>query len=46
MPLKWSELDESQLPRFHVSDIELWRKRLARDPWKEMLETDQRLPLS
>ena len=46
MPLSWSELDSDRLPRFAVSDIQQWRKRLARDPWKEMLVTDQRLLLS
>jgi len=46
MPIRWSELDEDQPPRFHVSDIQIWRKRLARDPWKEMLEIDQSLPLT
>jgi len=46
MPLSWSELDQEQLPRFQVSDIQVWRKRLARDPWKGMLTLDQRLTLS
>jgi bifunctional non-homologous end joining protein LigD len=46
MPLRWSELAGEQPPRFHVSDIQVWRKRLARDPWQEMLEIDQRLSLS
>ena len=46
MPLRWSELDGEQPPRFHVSDIQVWRKRLERDPWQEMLEIDQRLLLS
>jgi bifunctional non-homologous end joining protein LigD len=44
MPLSWSELDEKELPRFRVADIQT-RKRLARDPWKEMLKLDQRLKL-
>jgi bifunctional non-homologous end joining protein LigD len=46
MPLSWSELDQEELPRFQVSDIQVWRKRLARDPWKEMLKLDQRLMLA
>jgi bifunctional non-homologous end joining protein LigD len=46
VPLSWSELEAKELPRFHVSDIQVWRKRLARDPWKEMLEIEQSLPLS
>ncbi|HWG22297.1 MAG TPA: DNA ligase D [Terracidiphilus sp.] len=45
MPLSWSELDDRSLPRFEVSDIQGWRERLARDPWKEMLKLDQRLTL-
>jgi bifunctional non-homologous end joining protein LigD len=45
MPLSWNELDEQHPPRFLVSDIQVWRKRLARDPWKEMLKLDQRLKL-
>ncbi len=45
MPLKWSALDEKQPPRFLVSDIQEWRKRLGRDPWEEMSDLDQRLPL-
>jgi bifunctional non-homologous end joining protein LigD len=45
MPLSWSELDQDHLPRFQVSDIQVWRKRLARDPWKEMLKLDQQLKL-
>ncbi|KAA6461175.1 DNA ligase D [Acidobacteria bacterium AB60] len=46
MPLRWSELDGKELPRFQVSDIQVWRKRLSRDPWEEMLETDQELSIS
>lgn len=46
MPLSWSELDHDSPPRFSVSDIQVWRKRLARDPWKEMLKLDQRLTLA
>lgn len=45
MPLSWSELDEDRQPRFLVSDIQVWRKRLSRDPWKEMAKIDQRLSL-
>jgi len=29
MPLSWSELDQGQPPRFQVSGIQLWRRRLA-----------------
>lgn len=45
MPLAWSELDEKEPPRFAVSDIQVWRKRLQRDPWKDMARIDQRLPI-
>jgi bifunctional non-homologous end joining protein LigD len=45
MPLSWSELDQQGPPRFLVSDIQQWRKRLSRDPWKDMLKMDQRLKL-
>lgn len=45
VPLRWSELDADEPPRFHVSDLQSWRKRLARDPWKAMFQLDQRLPL-
>ena len=46
MPLSWSELNAKERPRFGVSDIPEWKKRLKRDPWKEMPQTDQRLKLS
>ena len=42
-PLSWNELKLDHLPRFHVSDFSEWQKRLSRDPWKELLELDQRL---
>jgi bifunctional non-homologous end joining protein LigD len=45
MPLSWNELNADRPPRFTVSDIKQWRRRLSRDPWKEMLEIDQRLSL-
>jgi bifunctional non-homologous end joining protein LigD len=45
MPLSWSELNSKERPRFRVGDILQWRKRLSRDPWKEMLRMEQRLIL-
>jgi bifunctional non-homologous end joining protein LigD len=45
MPLGWSELNADRLPRFTVSDIKQWRRRLSRDPWRDMLGMDQRLSL-
>ncbi len=44
MPLHWSELKSDQPPRFRVVDFPQWRKRLTRDPWKELPKTRQRLP--
>ena len=43
MPLSWNELKSEDRPRFQVADFSGWRKRLSRDPWKEMPELDQRL---
>jgi len=44
VPLTWNELGDAP-PRFLVADFAAWRKRLGRDPWKEMLQSDQRLRL-
>jgi bifunctional non-homologous end joining protein LigD len=43
LPLTWNELKSDHPPRFRVSDLPQWRKRLSRDPWKEMLKLRQRL---
>jgi bifunctional non-homologous end joining protein LigD len=43
MPLSWSELKADRVPRFQVSDFSRWRKRLSRDPWKNMTKLQQRL---
>jgi bifunctional non-homologous end joining protein LigD len=43
MTLKWSELEMGKMPAFRVADFAQWRKRLARDPWKDMLKVKQRL---
>ncbi len=45
MPLSWSELKSAHPPRFHVSDFPEWKKRLARNPWKEISKLQQRLVL-
>jgi bifunctional non-homologous end joining protein LigD len=45
MPLSWSELTAPQFPRFTVSDLHEWKKRLARDPWKDMSSLQQSLTL-
>jgi bifunctional non-homologous end joining protein LigD len=43
LPLSWSELKSDRPPRFLVADFRDWRKRLSRDPWKEMLKLRQQL---
>lgn len=43
MPLAWTELKSGEMPVYRVADFGDWRKRLARDPWKEMLKVKQRL---
>ncbi len=43
LPLDWKDLDAKSRPTFHVTDFETWKKRLARDPWSEMLKAKQRL---
>jgi bifunctional non-homologous end joining protein LigD len=43
IPLSWTELKSDQRPRFQVSEFSQWRKRLGRDPWKQMLKLKQRL---
>ena len=43
IPLSWNELKSDQAPRFRVADFSNWRKRLSRDPWKEMPKLQQRL---
>ncbi len=43
VPLSWSELKTPQFPRFTVSEFPKWKNRLARDPWKGMLNLQQSL---
>lgn len=43
LPLDWKELNAKARPIFHVMDFEKWKKRLASDPWAEMLELKQRI---
>jgi bifunctional non-homologous end joining protein LigD len=45
IPLSWSELKHDRPARFGVADFSEWRKRLSRDPWKELFATDQRLKI-
>jgi bifunctional non-homologous end joining protein LigD len=43
MPLDWKELKSETRPMFQVTDFAIWKKRLRRDPWKEMEAAKQRL---
>ena len=43
VPLDWKELQSATRPVFHVSDLDSWRQRLRRDPWKGLVESQQRL---
>jgi bifunctional non-homologous end joining protein LigD len=43
LPLEWKELNAKTRPVFHVMDFDKWKKRLANDPWTEMLKVKQRL---
>lgn len=44
IPLRWSELNASKAPAFHVTDFAKWKARLRHDPWDEMLKIKQKLP--
>ena len=46
IPLSWSELASEEPPRFLVSEFEGWKKRLNRNPWKDMLKLEQHLALA
>jgi bifunctional non-homologous end joining protein LigD len=41
--LDWKEPRSPVRPVFHVSDLDGWRQRLRRDPWRGMLEFRQRV---
>jgi len=43
LPLAWKDLELDARPLFHVSDYAAWKPRLARDPWKKLPTTRQRL---
>jgi len=45
LPLSWKELKSKERPRFLVSDLARWKKRLADDPWSRMADIKQRLSL-
>jgi len=41
--LDWKELEAHVRPAFHVSDLDGWRSRLRRNPWRGLLESRQKL---
>ena len=43
LPLNWSELKSAERPVVHVADFEEWKDRLRRDPWKQGLQSKQRI---
>jgi bifunctional non-homologous end joining protein LigD len=43
MPLEWKELDARALPKYHVTELDKWKSRLARDPWKDLGASPQKL---
>jgi bifunctional non-homologous end joining protein LigD len=46
LPLAWNELGSIESPRFLVSEFDEWKKRLKRDPWKELPTLEQSLQLA
>jgi bifunctional non-homologous end joining protein LigD len=45
LPLSWTDLKLAERPVFRVADVSDWKRRLARDPWKSMQATRQRLAI-
>jgi len=43
LPLSWSELEDVERPIFRVADLDQWKSRLAKDPWKTLPETLQKI---
>jgi len=43
LPLSWTDLKLPKRPVFEVASFREWRRRLVRDPWKDILKTRQRL---
>ena len=43
LPLNWTDLKLPERPLFHVADFDTWKSRLARDPWKQLPLTKQKL---
>jgi bifunctional non-homologous end joining protein LigD len=43
VPLHWADLKLPERPVFQIATFDHWRSRLARDPWKQLLEINQTL---
>jgi bifunctional non-homologous end joining protein LigD len=43
LPLTWSDLKLPERPVFHAANLDEWKSRLKRDPWKDLLLTKQRI---
>jgi bifunctional non-homologous end joining protein LigD len=43
LPLSWSELEGPTRPIFRVADLDLWKNRIAQNPWKTLPQTRQRI---
>jgi bifunctional non-homologous end joining protein LigD len=46
LPLSWNDLKLPQRPIFRVVDFAEWKHRLKPDPWKELPQCRQSLPVS
>jgi bifunctional non-homologous end joining protein LigD len=46
LPLSWQDLKMKERPYFQVTEFSKWKKRLAIDPWSDIRETRQTLPIS
>ncbi len=44
VPLKWSELELPERPKFAIANFSEWRERLSKDPWAKVASTNQRIP--
>src|SRR5271166_6293909 len=43
LPLSWADLERPERPAFLVAQLDEWKRRVTRDPWKHFLETRQSL---
>jgi bifunctional non-homologous end joining protein LigD len=46
MPLSWNDLKLPERPVFRVVDFDQWKADLKRNPWKDLPQCRQRLPIS